>query len=141
MKLYEQIIKYRLLTYLENSCYFSKAQAAYRKNRSTSDHLLVLQELFYYYRYTKNGPRGGKGRQPLYLAFMDIKKAFDSVPRKRMFRKIELIGIRGKLLNVLKDIYSKNRARVRIGNKFLAYFEKNNARKQTRTNSVHILYQ
>ena len=125
MKLYEQIIKYRLLTYLETSCYFSKAQAAYRKNRSTSDHLMVLQELFLYYRYVKTGPRGGKGKQPLYLAFMDIRKAFDSVPRKRMFRKLELIGIRGKLLNVLKDIYTKNRARVRIGNKFSAYFEIN----------------
>ena len=125
MKLYEQIIKYRLLAYLEDSCYFSKAQAAYRKNRSTSDHLLVIQELFFYYRYTKIGPRGAIGKQPLYLAFMDIKKAFDSVPRERMFRKIELVGIRGKLLNVLRDIYTKNRARVRIGNSFSAYFEIN----------------
>ena len=42
-----------------------------------------------------------------------------------MFGKLELIGIRGKLLNVLKDIYSKNRARVRICNRFSAYFEIN----------------
>ena len=67
LKLYEQIIKKRLLGCLENSCFFSIAQAAYRKGRSTSDHLLVVQEIFYYYRYSKKGPRGAIGKQPLYL--------------------------------------------------------------------------
>ena len=82
LKLYEQVIKTRLVGYLEESCYFSHAQAAYRQGRATTDHLLVLQEIFFYYRYTKTGPRGAKGKQPLYLAFMDLRKAFDSVPRK-----------------------------------------------------------
>ena len=125
LKLYEQIIKSRLLGYLEDVCFFSDAQAAYRKGRSTSDHLLVVQEIFYYYRYTKKGPRGAKGKQPLYLAFMDLKKAFDSVPRKYLFAKLAYLGITGKLFNVLKDIYTRNKARVRIGNRFSAYFEIN----------------
>ena len=85
----------------------------------------MLQELFFHYRYSKTGPRGGKGKQPLYFAFMDIEKAFDSVPRKRMFGKLEITGIKGKLLNVLIDIYTKNRARVKICNSFSAYFEIN----------------
>ena len=42
LKLYEQVIKSRLVGYLEESCYFSQAQAAYRKGRSTADHLLVF---------------------------------------------------------------------------------------------------
>ena len=42
LKLYEQVIKTRLVSYLEESCYFSHPQAAYRKGRSTADHLLVL---------------------------------------------------------------------------------------------------
>ena len=125
LKLYEQVIKTRLVRYLEESCYFSQAQAAYRKGRSTADHLLVLQELFFYYRYTKIGPKGAKGKQPLYLAFMDLRKAFDSVPRKYLFQKLAYIGITGTLFNVLKDIYSRNKARVRIDNKFSAYFEIN----------------
>ena len=125
LKLYEQVIKTRLVGYLEESRYFSQAQAAYRKGRSTTDHLLVLQEIFFYYRYTKTGPRGAKGKQPLYLAFMDLRKAFDSVPRKYLFQKLAYIGITGTLFNVLKDIYSRNKARVRIDNKFSAYFEIN----------------
>ena len=81
--------------------------------------------MFFYYRYTKIGPKGAKGKQPLYLAFMDLRKAFDSVPRKYLFQKLAYIGITGTLFNVLKDIYSRNKARVRIDNKFSAYFEIN----------------
>ena len=125
LKLYEQIIKNRLLGYLEDSCFFSDAQAAYRKNRSTSDNLLVVQEIFYYYRYTKKGPRGATGKQPLFLVFMDLRKAFDSVPREYLFAKLAYIGVTGKLFNVLKDIYTRNKARVKIGNRFSAYFEIN----------------
>ena len=125
LQLYEQVLKTRLVGYLKESGYFSEAQAAYRKGRSTADHLLVLQEIFYYYPYTKIGPRGAKGKQPLYFAFMDLKKAFDSVPREYLFQKLAYIGITGTLFNALKDIYSRNKARVRIGNKFSAYFEIN----------------
>ena len=55
---------------------------------------------------------------------MDLRKAFDSVPRWLLFEKLYYIGVRGKLLNVLKDLYTKNKARIRIGQKF-SYFEIN----------------
>ena len=55
MKIYEQIIKKRLVKVLEENRFFSELQAAYRKGRSTVDHLLVLQEIFYHYRYTRKG--------------------------------------------------------------------------------------
>ena len=125
MKLYEQLIKRRLVNFLESSSFFSKAQAAYRTGCSTVDNLLVLQEIFFYYRYVKKGPRGATGKQPLYLAFMDLRKAFDSVPRRLLFKKLSHIGICGKLFNVLRDLYTKNKARVRVGQNFSAYFEIN----------------
>ena len=125
MKLYEQLIKNRLVQFLEASSFFSKAQAAYRTGRSTVDNLLVLQEIFFHYRYVKIGPRGATGKQPLYLAFMDLRKAFDSVPRCLLFKKLKHVGIQGKLFNILKDLYTKNKARVRVGQKFSAYFEIN----------------
>ena len=48
MKLFEGLIKRRLVKKLEGEGLLSSAQAAYRKNFSTSDHLLVLQELITY---------------------------------------------------------------------------------------------
>ena len=46
MKIYEGIICKRLISYIEEKRILSPYQAAYRKGKSTSDHILVLQELF-----------------------------------------------------------------------------------------------
>ena len=80
MKIYEHIIKERLVAVLEKNKFFSNVQAAYRKSRATSDHLLVVQELFFHYRY-KRSLGQAKAKCPLYLCLMDLAKAFDTVPR------------------------------------------------------------
>ena len=80
-------------------------QTAYRKGRSTSDLILLLQEIFFYYRYAKKGPKGGVWMKALYLCFLDLRKAFDTVPRELLFKKLEAIGITGKILAATKDIY------------------------------------
>ena len=88
MKLYEHIIKERLVEYLERNNYLSSTQAAYRKRRSTVDNILVLQEVFYYYRYKKGNERKMKNKLALYFAFMDLTKAFDTVPRQKLYIKL-----------------------------------------------------
>ena len=85
MKVYEHIIKVRLTTYLERNNRLSSMQAAYRKRR-TVDNILLLQEVLYYYRYKKGMQRKIKNKLPLYLAFMDLTKAFDTVPREKLFK-------------------------------------------------------
>ena len=87
MKLYEELIKRGLVKKLENEGLLSSAQAAYRKNLSTCDNLLVLQELIFHYRFVKRGPRGGM-KVLLYLCFLDLSKAFDTVPRELLFQKL-----------------------------------------------------
>ena len=115
MKIYEQVIKARLVDILEKTNFFSNVQAAYRKSRNSCDHILVLQEIFFHYRFKKIGPRGGIGKQILYLCFMDLKKAFDTVPRHLLFAKLKALGVEGKILNVIKDLYTSNSACIRIG--------------------------
>ena len=114
MKLYEALIKARLTKWLESKGYLSPIQAAYRKGHSACDHILVIQELFLEYRLNKRGPRGGKGPKPLYFAFLDLKKAFDSVPRHLLFKKLHSLGIKGKMLRVICDLYTANPARVQV---------------------------
>ena len=96
MKIYEHIIEVRLSKYLEESNFLSSMQAAYRKGRSTVDNILIIQEVFYHYRYKKGAKRNAGSKHPLYLAFMDLIKAFDTVPRQRLFRKLRQAGVKGK---------------------------------------------
>ena len=120
MKLYEGLIKKRLVNKLETLRLLSPIQAAYRKGRSTCDHLLILQELFLKHRFSK-----GAQKTPLYLCFMDLAKAFDTVPRKILFRKLRKLGIKGKMLRVISDLYTRNIARVQVGNYLSPNFEIN----------------
>ena len=124
MKIYEHIIKERLVTVLEKNKFFSNTQAAYRKGRATVDHILVVQELFYLYRY-KKFPGGAKNKRPLYLCLMDLAKAFDTVPRKRLFEKLWRAGIRGKMYRVIKDLYTNNKATIKVGGHLTKSFEIN----------------
>ena len=83
-------------------------------------YLLVLQEFFFHYRF-------GKGREkkklPLYLCFLDLRKAFDTVPRKVLFAKLSALGVNGKFLNVIKDLFTGTKARVRKGDHESPSFE------------------
>ena len=47
MKLYEGMIKRRLVQKLEDENLLSTAQAAYGRSMSTADHIFVLQELIF----------------------------------------------------------------------------------------------
>ena len=54
---------------------------------------------------------------------MDLRKAFDTVPRNILFAKLEALGIDGKFLEVIKDLFTGTTARVRIGDHYSPSFE------------------
>ena len=93
-----------------------------RISMSTADHIFVLQELIFQYRFCKTGPRGGS-KPPLYVIFMDLRKAFDTVCRYLMLRKLYSLGVTGKMFRVIKDLYSDNIANVLIQNNLSRAFK------------------
>ena len=54
---------------------------------------------------------------------MDLAKAFDTVPRDRLFRKLWKAGIRGKMYRVIKDLYTDNTATIKMGGHLSKSFE------------------
>ena len=104
----------RIVTFLDKNGILSPYQAAYRKKKSTADQILIIHDLFLEYRFNKVGPRGGKIRKVLYLCFLDFRKAFDTVPRHILFYKLHKLGITGKLLRVIQNLFSSNPANVLI---------------------------
>jgi hypothetical protein len=54
----------------------------------------------------------------LYVAFIDFRKAFNYINRKLLFYKIIKSGKFGRTINLLRSMYSKTKARVKINGSF-----------------------
>ena len=62
-------------------------------------------------------------KQPTYLAFLDLKKAYDSVPIYNILSKIKCFGISGKCYKFIKNLYLTSKANVRLNMKYSDTFE------------------
>ena len=51
----------------------------------------------------------------LYVAFIDFRKAYDSMTREKLWVVLEKRGIGGKMLAALQSMYRVVKARVRVG--------------------------
>ena len=54
-------------------------------------------------------------KYPLDILYLDFKKAFDSVPHKRLITKLESYGIRGRLLSWIENFLHNRKQRVFVG--------------------------
>ena len=69
-------------------------------------------------------------RTKIFACFVDLRKAFDSVPRDILFTKIAQTGISGKFVNTLKTLYENNVCRVKLDNGLTNTFLANQGVKQ-----------
>ncbi len=106
-KLFTRLLNNRLTNWAENYFVYIEAQAGFRKNMSTIDHVFVLHGLI---SHVIN--KGAK----LYCAFIDFSKAFDYIVRENMWYKLLQLGIRGKIFNVVKSMYETIKSRVKFNN-------------------------
>ena len=91
-----------------------EAQAGFRKGYSTIDHIYTLSAIIEKYLSRK----GGK----LYVAFTDLRKAFDSVDRASLFLTLVKAGLSGPFLNTIKAMYRSVVSRVSVHNKVTDLF-------------------
>ena len=52
------------------------------------------------------------------MIYFDFKKAFDTVPHKRLLTKLEYYGINGNILKWVKDFLSHRKQSVKVGSEF-----------------------
>ena len=55
---------------------------------------------------------------PVDIFYFDFKKAFDRVPQNRLLYKIECLGIKGKVLDTIRDFLTGRSFRVCVGGEF-----------------------
>ena len=72
------------------------AQTGFRPRHATTHHAFVLQ-----HHISKYKACGKK----LYCCFIDFAKAYDCVPREKLWQRLFDIGVRGKMLHAIKSLY------------------------------------
>ena len=101
----------------------SRNQGSGKKGARTSDHLLVLK--FLLDKYVKGA------KKKLFACFFDLRKAFDSVNRVKLFYNLLTeYKIGGKFLGVLQSIYTDNLMYVKVGGGLVPPFKTTKGVKQ-----------
>ena len=96
-KVFNTIINNRLVKFLCDKNKICSEQIGFKKKARTSDHLFVMNVLLQ--KYTKC-------KKKLYLCFVDLKEAYDSVWRRPLMLKILKTGIRGNMFKLIENMYS-----------------------------------
>jgi len=107
-KIAEKIIANRLQDYFENNNLFSNYQFGFRKQMSTADLILYMQE--------KLARTLADGRTAV-LLFFDLAKAFDTLPWDILEKKLEKYNISGETLNLLRTYMTGRKQRVKVNGK------------------------
>ena len=112
-KLFSRVINNRLSEWAEKYYILIEAQAGFRPGMGTVDNIFVLHGLITHFIN-----RGKK----LYCCFIDFTKAFDYVVRDNLWFKLVKLGLRGRILNIVKSMYKNVKSKVKmynmLGNEF-----------------------
>ena len=106
IKIFERVIRKKLVEHLETNNLLSNNQHGFRKGRSCLTHLLkhidsVIHSIL-----------EGNEHDVVYL---DFAKAFDKVDHEILVRKLQIFGISGKLLAWIKDFLLNRKQFVTVG--------------------------
>ena len=90
------------------------SQFGFVPGRGTTDAIFVVRQL--QMKYLAVNKR-------LYMAFVDLEKAFDRVPRKVIWWALRKLGVEEWIVRLVQGMYANARSRVRVGEVFSKEFE------------------
>jgi sorting nexin-29 len=99
-KVFSMVLHSRADQYLEQRQLRAPEQCGFRRQRSCTDQLFVLDHITR--KYQQQGQR-------VYALFVDFRKAFDSVPRTLLFQRLRQLGFSPKYLQMLQAMYTSAR--------------------------------
>ena len=83
-------------------------QCSFCWGRSTTDQIFTLKQIF-----EKSWEYG----KDLFACFVDLEKAYDRVPRDKLWKVLQEYGVNGQLLRAIKSFYSRPEVCVRVNGK------------------------
>ena len=96
LKLCMLMVRERIDKWTEDSGMLGEIQGGFRRGRRTEDNLFMLERLI----------EMVKGRkEEIFVAFLDMEKAYDRVNRKKLFEVMRCYGVHEKLVRLIERIY------------------------------------
>ena len=102
-KVYARVVLIRLQKLADRV--YPESQCGFRAKRSTIDMVFSIRQLQEKCREQK---------MPLYVAFIDLTKAFDLVSRKGLFQILPKIGCPPKLLSIIESFHNNMKGTVQF---------------------------
>ncbi|UYV63735.1 hypothetical protein LAZ67_2005461 [Cordylochernes scorpioides] len=114
-KLFIAILRSRLVKWIETNSIIPENQAGFRSAHSCQDHIFILTSVIQLALRKKRGK--------CYSFFVDLKKAFDTVPNALLWTKLVKIGLNHRFVNLIKCYYEDMTAAVRWNNSMTEFIE------------------
>ena len=121
-KLYSYVLLERLNKYILKHKLISQHQIGFLKGKQTSDHIFVLKTLID--KIVK------KEKSKLFVAFIDFKKAYDTIDRYHLLVKLKDAGIGGLFLNAIKAMYTSVKYCIKLNDGLTSPIESSKGLKQ-----------
>lgn len=103
-KVYAALLLRRVSQHLDAQ--LLEAQCGFRRGRGLTDASFTLRQMM---------GKAWEYAAPLHLAFIDLRKAFDSVPRGALWRVLRAYAVPHLLVELLMDLHTGTQAAVRLG--------------------------
>ncbi|KAK2714818.1 hypothetical protein QYM36_009129 [Artemia franciscana] len=113
-KVLEKILDTRLSNWLNKNDLIHEEQGGFRTGHGTTDSVFILKALIYKY---------GKGKTCLYVGFLDLHKAFDSVDRELLNDVMLNIGLPHSFVRLIVSMYTCVSGIIQAGNRFSKLFD------------------
>ena len=95
--LYSKVLNERLTQVVEKHSLLGEIQNGFRKERCGADNIFVLDTVLW---------KAKALRQNVHMGFVDISKAYDSVNREILWKRLGSMGFSGEFLTTLKALYT-----------------------------------
>ena len=114
--LFTSVLNYRLNCYFESMNVSCEEQASFRKGYSTMDHVFNIKCLAdLYLQRSKH----------LFCAYIDYRKAFETVKRLALWQKLLLKNVNCKMLKIIYNMYDSSKSCVRQNHQMSNYVYSN----------------
>lgn len=97
-KKFTHILHKRIRKWIAVSNVLKENQSGFRAGRGTRDNIFALSSIIQLQLRLSQGN--------VYAAFVDIKRAFDSINYAKLWEKLYQTGISSKLIRILKNMYN-----------------------------------